>query len=71
MSTLPTMKSSKQKPSVPSVDDRRLTALLRLRLSKADARALDELMARHPLARRSAVAREALRRGLAAMASEK
>lgn len=64
----PMPKTTKQKPTAPTDD--RLTQFVRVRLTKTDANALDAEVARHPLARRAAVAREALRRGLAAMAAD-
>jgi hypothetical protein len=53
----------------PDLDN--LTALISLRVSPADVILLNQVTAQHAYAKRGEIAREALRRGLAALQAEK
>lgn len=58
-----------KKSKIPE-NDENLTETITIRVTPADAAQLREVTAHHRLATRGAVAREALRRGLAAMENE-
>lgn len=55
---------------IPKPSDGVLDKTLTIRVTPADEDLLDEVTKDHPLARRGAVAREALRRGLESMQTE-
>jgi hypothetical protein len=60
---------SRTKKPLKSKPDNDLTSILSVRVSPADEALLDQITQAHPHARRGAIAREALRRGLAAMSA--
>jgi hypothetical protein len=56
------------KRNAPATDD--LTETITVRITPTDEAQLAAVVSKHPLARRGAVAREALRRGLASLEAE-